>query len=235
MKRLDSRSLTRASAIAASALALFATACGGDGDGNIVPDIQASDLTPLRAGTFVADGAGGAPDATGSISIARGPAGGLYVALGADFMVESGPGDTQLYLAKTADNIQAQRDADPASVSAVIGTWATTFWGIVIAGTAQIPVFIWLAQGVDWSRVGWIGVTSSAYLVAFSAILAYAAWYWSLNRGGVVRVAPLQFAQPLVGVAFAVLLLSEPLTLTLVLSSVMILAGVVLASRAKRR
>lgn len=96
-----------------------------------MPDIQASDLTPLRAGTFVADGAGGAPDATGSISIARGPAGGLYVALGADFMVESGPGDTQLYLAKTADNIQAQRDADPASVSAVIGVVPNGFTGFM--------------------------------------------------------------------------------------------------------
>ncbi len=119
-------------------------------------------------------------------------------------------------------------------LSAVIGTWATTFWGVVVAGTAQIPIMLWLGQGVDWAAVTWIGWSASAYLIAFSTILAYAAWYWSLNTGGVVRVAPLQFAQPLVGVGFAVLLLSEPFTWTLAVSSVMILGGVVLASRSRR-
>ncbi|MDA0998236.1 MAG: DMT family transporter [Proteobacteria bacterium] len=119
-------------------------------------------------------------------------------------------------------------------VAAVIGTWATTFWGVAIAGLTQVPIFIWLAADVDWSRVGPAGWASSAYLVAFSTILAYAAWYWALNRGGVVKIAPLQFAQPLVGVAFAVVLLGEGLTWNLALTSAMVLGGVVLASRAER-
>jgi hypothetical protein len=160
MKRLDPRSLTRAPALAASALAVLAAACGGGADENTVPDIQASDLTPLRAGVLMADGAGGAPDATGSIAISRGPSGGIYVALGSDFKQEMGPGDTQLILAKTADNVQAQRDADPASASAAVGVVPNGFQGFA---AYKVPA------GVDVSAFSYVIVWCPTAGVNFGA------------------------------------------------------------------
>ncbi|MEO1335287.1 MAG: DM13 domain-containing protein, partial [Myxococcota bacterium] len=78
--------------------------------------------TAVREASLVADGAGGAPDATGTVRIERDATGGLYVALADDFAQEMGPGDTQLILARTGDNIQSQRDADAESTSMSLGT-----------------------------------------------------------------------------------------------------------------
>lgn len=121
--------------VASLALGLSLAACGGDDPDNPNNSNNGGTLTAVRSGTLTADGAGGAPDATGAVSIRRDSAGALFVVLGSDFMQEAGPGDTQLFLAKTADNIQAQRDADPASVSAAIGTVTNGF-----SGAANYPL-----------------------------------------------------------------------------------------------
>lgn len=118
--------------------------------------------------------------------------------------------------------------------TAKIGTWSTTFWGIAIAGIIQLPLLVWIAWDFDWSVVSYIGWSSTLYLVMFSTVLAYAAWYWALNHGSVVRIAPIQFGQPVVSLVFAVVLLSEPITLPIVFSTAMIIGGIVMASRAQR-
>jgi drug/metabolite transporter (DMT)-like permease len=82
--------------------------------------------------------------------------------------------------------------------------------------------------------VTWVGWTSTAFLVMFSTVLAYASWYWALNHGSVVRIAPIQFGQPVVSVFVAVLLLGEALTGTVAISTLMIIGGIVLASRGRR-
>ncbi len=119
--------------------------------------------------------------------------------------------------------------------TAKIGAWSTTFWGVAIAGLAQVPLLIWFASDIDWPAVGHVGWLSTLYLVTFSTVLNYAAWYWALNHGSVIRIAPVQFAQPVVSLVFAVVLLSEPLTPTIMVSTAMILGGIVVASRAQHR
>ncbi|WNJ98975.1 DMT family transporter [Thalassospiraceae bacterium LMO-JJ14] len=118
--------------------------------------------------------------------------------------------------------------------TAKIGTWSTTFWGVAIAGLAQVPLLIWLSHDFAWGGLTYVGWGSTLYLVMFATVLAYAAWYWALNHGSVVRIAPVQFAQPVVSLVFAVLLLSEAITLPIVFSTALILGGIVLASRAQR-
>jgi len=68
----------------------------------------------------------------------------------------------------------------------------------------------------------------------FSTVLAYAAWYWALNHGTVVRIVPIQFSQPLVSLVFAVVLLSEAITQPIIISTALILGGIIMASRAQR-
>ncbi len=118
--------------------------------------------------------------------------------------------------------------------TAKIGTWSTTFWGIAVAGTAQVPLLVWIAHDFAWGELTWVGWSSTLYLVMFSTVLAYAAWYWALNHGSVVRIAPIQFGQPVVSLVFAVVLLSEPITLPIMISTALIIGGIVLASRAQR-
>ena len=118
--------------------------------------------------------------------------------------------------------------------TAKIGTWSTTFWGVTIAGLAQLPLLIWLMMGTDWTTVTHVGWLSTLYLVMFSTVLAYAAWYWALNHGTVVRIAPVQFSQPLVSLVFAVVLLSEEITQPIIISTALILGGIIMASRAQR-
>ncbi len=119
-------------------------------------------------------------------------------------------------------------------VTAKIGTWSTTFWGIVIIGLAQVPLMLWIADPAQWATFTYIGWSTTLYLVVFSTVLAYAAWYWALNHGSVVRIAPVQFAQPLVSLVFAVVILSESITPPIMISTVMIIGGIVLASRQQK-
>ena len=119
--------------------------------------------------------------------------------------------------------------------TAKIGTWSTTFWGVAIVGLVQVPVLIWVTDAAAWSAISYVGWTSTLYMVMFSTVLAYAAWYWALNHGSVVRISPVQFAQPVVSLIFAVVLLSEVITVSVIISTVMILSGIVLASRAQRK
>lgn len=118
--------------------------------------------------------------------------------------------------------------------TAKIGTWSTTFWGVTIAGLAQLPILIWLMIGTDWTTVTHVGWLSTLYLVMFSTVLGYAAWYWALNHGTVVRIVPIQFSQPLVSLVFAVVLLSEEITQPIIISTALILGGIIMASRAQR-
>ena len=100
-------------------------------------------LTTVRQGRLAGDGAGGAPDATGAVSFGRDATGAIFVSLGDDFAQETGPGDTQLILARTEANVQSQRDADPNSVSPSLGTVPNGFQG---ARTFAVPAGVSIAD-----------------------------------------------------------------------------------------
>ncbi len=109
--------------------------------------------------------------------------------------------------------------------------WGTTFWGIVAGAAVLLPFAVAEARVVDWGAVGLDSWLSIAYLVLASTILAYVAWYWSLARGGIGRVGLLQFAQPVVTLILATLLLGEVLTVPLVVAAAVILGGIYIARR----
>jgi drug/metabolite transporter (DMT)-like permease len=76
--------------------------------------------------------------------------------------------------------------------------------------------------------VGWLAV---AYLALGSSILGYITWYWALARGGIARIAVLQFAQPVATLVLAALILDEPLRLPLALAGAGIILGIAIAQR----
>ncbi|MFQ5775215.1 MAG: DMT family transporter [Kiloniellaceae bacterium] len=109
------------------------------------------------------------------------------------------------------------------------GTWPITLWGLVVGGVVLVPILPFLVSPRELAGAGALALSAVLYLAAASSILAYAAWYWALGRGGIGRTGLAQFLQPVVGVVLAVAILRESLTWPMVLAAATILGGVALA------
>ena len=59
----------------------------------------------------------------------------------------------------------------------------------------------------------------------------YLAWFWLINHYPATRLASFSLLTPVAGLAFGVLLLSEPLTLQLLLALAGVSAGIWLVNR----
>jgi drug/metabolite transporter (DMT)-like permease len=77
----------------------------------------------------------------------------------------------------------------------------------------------------------WVAI---AYLAVGVTIVGYVLWYWALGRGGIARIALLQFLQPVSGVILAAILLGEDFGAIFIAASGVILFGVWYALRANR-
>ena len=108
---------------------------------------------------------------------------------------------------------------------------ATTSWGVLLGAGALAPAALLLlardgipeADASAWGAVVFLAVVTS--------ILGYVGWYWALARGGIERIAPLQFLLPVSGLALAALILDERLTLPLAIGAVLVIGGVAIARR----
>jgi drug/metabolite transporter (DMT)-like permease len=107
----------------------------------------------------------------------------------------------------------------------------TTYWGATLGAFALAPLGIALV-GTDGVPSGdataWGAVL---FLALVTSIVGYVGWYWALAHGGIARIAPLQFMQPVSGLLLAALVLDERLTWPLALGAGAVVAGVSLARR----
>ncbi len=70
-----------------------------------------------------------------------------------------------------------------------------------------------------------------AYQGVVVAFASYLAWFWLLTRYLAGRLAVFSFLTPMFGVAFGVMLLSEPLSAAFIAAAVLVGAGIVLVNR----
>jgi drug/metabolite transporter (DMT)-like permease len=110
------------------------------------------------------------------------------------------------------------------------GSLAVTFWAVVLAAVAVAPVTLAITPAAT-AQAPAASLGGVAYLAVISSIVGYVAWNWALAHGGIGRTGVLQFAQPLLTVLLAVLLLGESVTPSVAAAGVVILAGVSLARR----
>jgi len=113
----------------------------------------------------------------------------------------------------------------------LIGPWRSTLWAIAVAGAALFPIaatHIESFSSLTFDPVIWIALF---HLSMCATILACVAWSFALARGGIARVAPLQFAQPVLALIFAAALLGERVSFASILCGITILTGVVVAWR----
>ena len=106
-----------------------------------------------------------------------------------------------------------------------------TLWSVAIASLVLAPTLPFLTTVDALAQIPPLPWLALLQLALGSSLVAYVAWYWSLGVGGIGRIGLMQFFQTPVGVASALILLGEPLTIPLVISAVAILAGVFIAQR----
>lgn len=118
-----------------------------------------------------------------------------------------------------------------ARLSPVIGTWGSTFWGLSAALLVLVPAMFFVGGGTDWSAVPLSGWAAIGWLAFLSSLAGYALWFLALERGGITRIASWQFAQPVLTVTAAALLLDEPMTWQVAAAGLAIVGGTVIAHR----
>ncbi len=112
-----------------------------------------------------------------------------------------------------------------------VSSQATTYWGVILGAVAVAPLGVALVSTghVPHGDAGSFGAV--LYLAVITSIVGYVGWYWALASGGIVRMAPLMFLQPISGLLLAALVLDERLRPALGLGAAAVLAGVALSRR----
>lgn len=87
----------------------------------------------------------------------------------------------------------------------------------------------------EWSQVVFTTSSLSAllYLIVFGSLIAYSCYVYVLDKWPASRVGTYAYVNPVVALILGVLILDEPLTITLIISMVIILSGVILVQRSK--
>jgi drug/metabolite transporter (DMT)-like permease len=119
-----------------------------------------------------------------------------------------------------------------ARLSLKIGSQAATFWGLGFGALVLLPVLLITFGDTNWANVPVSGYVAVAYQGTCSSILAFLAWYWALAKGGIVRMAPVQFSMPLISLTLAVWLFNESLSLPIIASAIIILVGIAITRKA---
>jgi len=109
-----------------------------------------------------------------------------------------------------------------------------TLWGAGLSAVVLLPLMVWEVARTGWPQADAAAWASILVLAILTSIVGYAAWYWALAKGGISRIAGVQFTQPLFGLVLAAIVLGErPGPVTLV-AGVAILGGAWLVQSASK-
>lgn len=96
---------------------------------------------------------------------------------------------------------------------------------------ALVPTTIWLSLGFDYKRPSAIAWASLFYMAAFAGVFSYLIYNYALQYIPASRVSAFSYLQPLGATVFAVFLLGELITASLVIGGILVLAGVFITER----
>jgi drug/metabolite transporter (DMT)-like permease len=115
--------------------------------------------------------------------------------------------------------------AEGAALSRRLGGWQVISWALLLALPMMGAVaLITLPQ--SWTAIGgpaWLGL---AYVSVFSMLVGFVFWYRGLALGGIAGVGQLQLLQPFFGLALAALLLHEPVPMTMIAATALVVVCV---------
>jgi len=92
-----------------------------------------------------------------------------------------------------------------------LGAWQTISWALVLCLPVMVVLGI-VAMGTEPVTAGVTQWAAFAYLAVVSAFVGFFAWYRGLAIGPIAQVSQVQLIQPVLSIAWAVVLLGETLT-----------------------
>ena len=104
-------------------------------------------------------------------------------------------------------------------------------FNMVAAAILLLPLAIRQGIRLDWGSVGWVGWGAMFYMAAFSSVVAYILFYWTLRYLSPSRVAVVSYFEPLAVIVLAAVLLGERPTGHLLAGGALVIFGVYLAER----
>ena len=113
-----------------------------------------------------------------------------------------------------------------------VSSAAATYWGVGLGALVLTPIALGLFAADGVPEAGPAAWGAVLFLAAVTSIAGYVGWYWALSRGGIQRIATLQFLQPLSGLVLAVLVLGEGVGPGTAIGAAAVIGGVVIAQRA---
>lgn len=81
-------------------------------------------------------------------------------------------------------------------------------------------------QAAALANIGWEAAGALAFVVIVTTIIAHGGWYYLLQRYPISVLTPFGLLAPIFGIAFGVILFSEPITLRFVIGGTITLVGV---------
>jgi drug/metabolite transporter (DMT)-like permease len=101
-----------------------------------------------------------------------------------------------------------------------------------VAGAVSLAPIAWVfGDRIDLSRVSALAWISMAYLIVIHTVICYLIFYYLLTHVSASRVSLFGYIQPVLASLFAWLLLSEPVTASIVAGGALVMTGVWLAER----
>lgn len=89
-------------------------------------------------------------------------------------------------------------------------------------------------HATHWASISLKSILGLAYLIVFGSVIAFTSYVWLLQRCPPALVATHTYANPVVAVFLGWLLASEPLTMRVLLATVVILSAIVLIRKGER-
>ena len=86
---------------------------------------------------------------------------------------------------------------------------STTLWGVSFSAVILLPLMAWSLARNGLPHAGAAAWASLLVLALLTSVLGYIVWYWALAKGGISRIASVQFTQPLFGIVLAAVVLGE--------------------------
>jgi len=113
-----------------------------------------------------------------------------------------------------------------------MGAIAVTGWTFLLGGLTLLP-FVLIVEGLPRQLTG-RNIGGLIYLVAISGILAYALWFWGLQRLTASSVTFLSLLNPVMAAVLGWAVLDQRLNHWQVLGAVIVLVSVILGQQRAR-
>jgi drug/metabolite transporter (DMT)-like permease len=104
----------------------------------------------------------------------------------------------------------------------------------VASAILLLPLTLYQVTHIHWGAIGWKGWAGMFYMAAGSSVGGYTIFYWALRYMSASRVAVISYFQPVVVIVLAALFLGDHPSKHLMIGTLLVMVGVVLAERGQK-